>query len=118
MKRFNHVIYHHMRSTDESGKAVPNGGVTIAIKIPESGNIISAGFARCHVNDPFCKRTGRVKAMGRLQSKSPALEQFRFSIVAKNIEGMELKEVIDIARMITLSKIQDQFLTSMNTETV
>jgi hypothetical protein len=46
------------------------GGLTIAYEEDEDHKVVTFAIARCHERDNFCRRTGRVKAEGRLKSKS------------------------------------------------
>lgn len=108
-RRFPETVYHHMRPMDAAGKPLPNGGVTIAIEIPQDGSVINFGFARCHEKDSFCKRTGRVKAMGHLKSKTTALAPFRFSLEC-DLNKIHLDDIISTARMITTHQIEEQRL--------
>lgn len=43
---------------------------TIALKYNSEAKHVEVGVAICSPNDQFCKRTGRVKASGRLLGKS------------------------------------------------
>ena len=44
------------------------GGMTIAYIIDDDYHVIGFAPARCHINDTYNKKQGRVKAEGRLKS--------------------------------------------------
>ncbi len=48
----------------------PKGGVTIAAEIDDQDNVIAYAVAKCGPHDNFNRRTGRVKATGRLNSQN------------------------------------------------
>lgn len=62
------VKFVHCRNTTETGEVLPNGGMTIAYVMNDKFKVVGWAAAKCHVNDPFVKHTGRVKAAGRLNS--------------------------------------------------
>jgi len=45
---------------------------TLALRGTEDGSV-EVGMALCHYNDQFCRRTGRVKAQGRLEGQAQSL---------------------------------------------
>lgn len=56
---------------------------TVAGKFSE--NRLDLGIALCSVNDPFCKRTGRIKAAGRLKAKEGS--KGKYSVTVINTDG-------------------------------
>ncbi len=62
------VKFIHMRYRDGVGNILSSGGTTFAYRAVEGG--IQYAHARCHPNDNYVKSLGRVKAHGRLASKS------------------------------------------------
>ena len=61
------VKYLHVRTIDEDNNLSPNGGLTVAYTCTLTEIILQV--ARCHENDLFCHRIGRLIAEGRLKSK-------------------------------------------------
>lgn len=57
----------HVRNTDNEGKIMGRGGKTFAYEVKD-GKVIKVAAASCHDKDNFCKKTGRIKAEGRLKS--------------------------------------------------
>jgi len=53
-----------------NGKPSSRGGITIAYVLNDDFNVIGFAPARCHINDNYSRKTGRIKAEGRLKSKS------------------------------------------------
>lgn len=53
----------HLRNLDKN-----RGGITIAYSVDEDTKVVYYAIARCNPKDNFCRRTGRVKAAGRLLS--------------------------------------------------
>jgi hypothetical protein len=49
-------------------KDTPRGGVTVAFEINQDGMVDAFALAKCGPSDNFCRRTGRIKAQGRLNS--------------------------------------------------
>ena len=56
----------HLRNRDNNNRVTVKGGTTVAFTY-ENG-IVRFALAKCHERDNFCRRTGRVKAEGRLKS--------------------------------------------------
>ncbi len=80
------VIYHHIRYEDwseELGCAVlePKGGTTLAIKQHDNNpEVVVVGYARCNLSDIFCRKTGRIKALGHLKGNyHPEKNPHKFS---------------------------------------
>lgn len=71
------IKYIHIRGKDKPTK----GGATFAYMQHEDGSW-SYAAAYCHPGDNFCRRTGRVKAAGRLNSA-------RFSLYLPNTMSEE-----------------------------
>lgn len=62
--RFMHIRHY------QNGSVMSNGGATVAYNVDEKDNVHSFAVARCHEKDHYCRRTGRIKAAGRLHSKN------------------------------------------------
>lgn len=61
------VYFRHIRDINEDGKINNMGGVTIAYQ-EVAPDVFKIATARCHPKDNFCKKVGRVKSTGRLNS--------------------------------------------------
>lgn len=59
----------HLRSKDRYGNPHTRGGVTVAY-VPQGEHEVRFAIARCNSTDNYCRRKGRVKAAGRLNSRS------------------------------------------------
>lgn len=59
------------------------GGMTVAYQLSEDKQTLTYAVAKCHWRDQYCKKTGRIKAAGRLKSKQavkiPAPEDRKLS---------------------------------------
>ena len=71
------IRFMHYRNIDVFGTVMPNGGLTVAYY--EEGDVIHYAIAQCSIRDNFCRRTGNVKAGGRLNSKR-YMRQFHGSL--------------------------------------
>lgn len=75
MIKFSHIreeelfLEHGIAKTRVDGK----GGATIAYEALGNNEFIVA-VSKCHHNDNFCKRTGRIKAAGRLKSANQSIQ--------------------------------------------
>lgn len=58
------VRVHHIRRFDKNGQLLPRGGMTI-IEIDTPDGKHYEGKAKCSTKDAYCKRMGRVIAIGR-----------------------------------------------------
>lgn len=65
MRNTKELFFGHQRII-ENGQVSGKGGFTVAFRQIENG--IEYAVARCHPNDNFVKKNGRVKAAGRLNS--------------------------------------------------
>jgi len=66
MRNTGEIFFGHDRYLDAKGRIASRGGLTIAFKQVDGG--VEYAYARCHENDAFVKKAGRIKAAGRLQS--------------------------------------------------
>ena len=64
----NKIKFFHIRRNDGSA-------MTVATEVQDDG-YLKMGFAFCNSKDPFVKKTGRIKALGRLKSKYYEITQF------------------------------------------
>lgn len=60
----------HLRYVDSNGNISNLGGITVSALVDDNFNVIQYGVAKCHAYDNFSKRFGRIKATGRMRSKS------------------------------------------------
>ena len=60
------TMFHHKRIRDAAGNKLNRGGMTVAFN--DYGGVIEYAVAQCHEKDNFCRKQGRVKAAGRLNS--------------------------------------------------
>lgn len=65
MRKSNEIFIGHRRYVTPNDQVHGKGGITVAFKQTEGG--VSYSIARCNVADNFCKKTGRIKAIGRLE---------------------------------------------------
>ena len=79
----------HLYNHFQDGTRDNNGGVTIAYMV--DGHSVRYAFAKCRTTDRFCKRMGRVKSQGRLNS--PA-QSFSFSFTPPENSGIPHKDII------------------------
>ena len=61
-------VFHVRPVRTDNNQIATKGGKTIAIEVDENDTVLAYAEAKCHIKDNFCKRTGRVKAEGRLKS--------------------------------------------------
>ena len=59
------ICFMHIR---RSGDEVNKGGATVAMEVNDKNLVTAYATSWCHPHDNFCRRTGRVKAEGRLKS--------------------------------------------------
>lgn len=76
-----HVVFYHVRNV----KNLTKGGATFAIEVDEADVVNAFAKAKCSIGDNFCRRLGRVKAEGRLNSS-----KYRTAIRG----GVTIKEMI------------------------
>ena len=62
------IKYIHIRNRNDNNTIASKGGTTVAYGV-DGGNVVFA-FSRCGPLDAYSKKQGRVKATGRLKSKS------------------------------------------------
>lgn len=69
------VLYNHWRGP--SHRLTGKGGITFAV-VPSirMTDHFDVGVAICHMKDNFCRRTGRVKALGRTRAQMDGLTSF------------------------------------------
>ena len=60
----------HIRAVNKDGIVLGNGGGTVAFEIDDAGYVTRFASSICHPRDNFSRYLGRVKAEGRLQSKT------------------------------------------------
>jgi hypothetical protein len=65
--------------------------VTVAAKLEK--NRIDFGFSFCSPNDNFCKKTGRVKSLGRAMAKNPVLCHLKASTTFSGKSSEDLCKV-------------------------
>ena len=58
----------HIRNQSKEGTTLSHGGLTIAYLLDDKYNVIGFAPARCHINDNYNKKVGRIKSEGRLKS--------------------------------------------------
>jgi hypothetical protein len=61
------VYFRHVRNIDGEGNVGNMGGATIAYQ-EIAPDVFKIAVAKCHPKDNFCKKIGRVKSTGRLNS--------------------------------------------------
>ena len=59
------IKFIHIRNAANINK----GGQTVALECDRHDMVHAYAVAYCHPKDNFCKRTGRIKAEGKLKSK-------------------------------------------------
>lgn len=62
------IKFVHCRNINKDGTINPNGGLTIAYNINSEFKVVGWAAAKCHTNDNYNKKLGRMKASGRLLS--------------------------------------------------
>lgn len=62
------VKFVHLRFASADGQILAGGGTTVAYRRTDAG--IEYGVSKCHPRDNYVKSLGRIKANGRLTSKS------------------------------------------------
>ena len=63
------VKFKHFRMVNVDGSVSPRDGLTIAWVENPDGHVIF-GSSKCHPDDNFVKRLGRVRAFGRLKGSN------------------------------------------------
>jgi hypothetical protein len=58
----------HIRAKDRDGNILSKGGATISAMVDENDIVVEFAVAYCHSRDNFNRRTGKVKANGRMQA--------------------------------------------------
>jgi hypothetical protein len=85
------VRFIHLRDHDPHGAILAHGGATIAFEVVPGEDVgdkdVFFSWAECHYRDNFCRRVGRAKAGGKLNSP-------RYARHTRIPEGQDIREAL------------------------
>lgn len=86
----------HFRFFNSDRSINPCGGITYALELNEEKKAVRFATAICHHKDNFVRRTGHVKAVGRLNSPKQSHSFGEPVDVAQFIEDVRINGIFDV----------------------